>query len=117
MPKPTNPAPPAEGPKGTIPSPVDDFLRNLKVQGTVQVLNKPGAVKLDGFPRLAYAPGQWGPGVRTEDKGVPVAEIATAFATASGNPGAVAKQFNTTEAHVMDAVRYAEQAGFLGRAD
>lgn len=97
-----------------MPNLADEFLKQLKVTGTATVLHKPGAVRLDGFPRLCYAPGQWGPGVRTEDNGTPVADIAAAFVEASGNADAVAARFATTPDHVADAVKYAAAAGFLG---
>jgi uncharacterized protein (DUF433 family) len=89
-----------------------EFLKTVKVKGEVSILHKPGAVKLDGYSLLAYAPGQYGPGVRTEDKGVPVADIATEFAV-NPNAEAVAAKFGTTAAHVADAIRYAAAVGFV----
>ncbi len=59
--------------------------------------------RLDGFPLLAHSPAQWGEGVRTEDRGIPVAEIAAAHA---GDFAATAAKFGTTEAHVRQAVAY-----------
>jgi uncharacterized protein (DUF433 family) len=90
---------------------IAEFMKTLKISGTAEVLHKPGAVKLDGFPLLAYAPAQHGPGVRTEDVGASVADIATEYAV---NPsvGAVAAKYGTTEAHVVDALKYAEAVGF-----
>jgi hypothetical protein len=70
------------------------------------VLHKPGAVRLDGYPLLAHAPAQWGPGVRTEDVGASVAEIAVAAAE-SPDHDALAARFGTTPAHIAEAVRYA----------
>ena len=90
-----------------------EILKTVKVKGTVEVLHKPGAVKLDGFPGLCYAPGQWGPGIRTENNGTPVADIATAYSEMSGNTDAVAAKFGVTVDHVVDAVKYAMQAGYL----
>jgi hypothetical protein len=60
--------------------------------------------RLDGFPLLAYAPDYWGPGVRTEDNGSPVAEIAAAH---TGDFATTAKRFKTTERHVRQAIAYA----------
>lgn len=90
---------------------IAEFMKTLKISGTAEVLHKPGAVKLDGFPLLVYAPAQHGPGVRTEDVGASVADIATEYAV---NPsvGAVAAKHGTTAAHVVDALKYAEAVGF-----
>lgn len=91
---------------------LDELLKQIKITGTATVLHKPGAVKLDGFPLLAFAPSQHGPGIRTEDKGVPVADIATEYAV---NPDAeaVAAKFGTTAAHVAEAIRYAAAVKFV----
>lgn len=62
-----------------------------------------GGPRLDGFPLLACSPEQWGPGVRTEDRGIPVEEIAAAHA---GDFMATAARFGTTEGHVRQAVAY-----------
>lgn len=94
-----------------MPDILAEFLKTLKISGTAEVLHKPGAVRLDAYPLLAYAPTQHGAGVRTEDKGVAVADIATEYAV---NPSvdAVAEKFGTTPAHVVDALKYAEAVGF-----
>jgi uncharacterized protein (DUF433 family) len=95
-----------------LPDFVEEFLKTVKVVGEASVLHKPGAVRLDGYPLLAYAPSQHGPGIRTEDNGTPVADIVTELAV---NPSvqAVAAKFNTTAAHVADAVRYATDTQFI----
>lgn len=95
-----------------MPDMIDEFLKSLKVTGQARVLHKPGAVRLDDYPRLVYALAQWGPGVRTEDKGVPVEDIARAVAGGASLDEAVA-QFGTTPDHVADAVKYAQATGFL----
>lgn len=73
------------------------------IQANFAVAHKPGAPRLDGFPLLAHAPAQWGPGVRTEDNGTPVAHIVAAHA---GDFAATAARFGTTEQHVRQAIAY-----------
>jgi uncharacterized protein (DUF433 family) len=68
--------------------------------------HREGAVRLDGFPLLAYAPDQHGPGVRTEDKGVLVSEIVAASADQPDH-AALAARFGTTADHVKQALAYA----------
>lgn len=80
-----------------------------KVEGVAAVTHKPDARVLEGFPLLVYAPSQWGPGVRLEDCGHAVADIAEAFES-DPDADAVAARFGTTAEHVMDAVRYASRA-------
>jgi uncharacterized protein (DUF433 family) len=77
----------------------------------VAVLHKPGAVRLDGYPRLVFAPMEHGPGIRTEDNGTPVADIAAAVAE-TPDYEALAAKFQTTPEHVAEAVRYAVETGF-----
>jgi uncharacterized protein (DUF433 family) len=91
---------------------VAEFLKTVRIVGTANVLHKPGAVKLDGFPLLAFSPSQYGPGVRTEDRGVPVEAIATEYA-ANPDAEAVAAKFGTTAAHVADALKYAHAVNFV----
>jgi uncharacterized protein (DUF433 family) len=87
-------------------------LDKVKLVATAEVLHKPGVNKLTGYPHLVYAPAQYGPGVRTENNGTPVADIA---AEISVNPDvdAVAAKFGVTVEHVHDALRYAAAAGFI----
>lgn len=89
---------------------VDLIVKKIKFTGNCACLHKPGAVRLDGYPLLVHAPSVHGPGIRTEDKGVKVEDIAAEFAV---NPSheAVAAKFGTTDAHVADAIRYAVAAG------
>lgn len=70
-----------------------------------EVTHKPDAVRLDGFHLLTYAPDQWGPGVRTEDNGTPVAEVVAA-AAAEPDHEKVAEKFGTTAEHVKQALAY-----------
>jgi hypothetical protein len=86
-------------------------LKEIRVTGTATVLAKPGAVKLDDYPLLVYAPRQHGDGIRTEDSGAAVAEIATAAAE-TPDLAALAARFGTTTNHVVDAIRYALDAGY-----
>jgi hypothetical protein len=76
------------------------------------VLHKPGAVLLTGYPLLVYAPNQYGTGIRTENNGTPVADIAAEVAV---NPdyNTVAAKFGVTVDHVAQAVDFAVKAGFL----
>lgn len=90
---------------------VDLILKTVKVSGDVEVLHKPGAVKLDGYPLLVFAPIEHGPGIRTEDNGTLVSDIATAAAE-SPDFGQLAAKFGTTEAHVADALKYAVATGY-----
>jgi len=83
----------------------------IQIIGSVECVARPGAVSLDAFPLLAFAPEQYGAGIRTEDKGVSVADIATAYAT-NPDANAIAAQFATSAAHIADAIRYAIATAF-----
>lgn len=98
-----------------LPDLVDEFMKTLKIKGEVAVLNKPGAVLLNGYPGLVYAPAQHGPGIRTEDKGVPVSAICDDV-VAGLTFEAIAAKHGTTVDHVADAIRYAEATGYVGEA-
>lgn len=89
---------------------MDLIVKSIKLTGDVECLHKPGAVRLDDYPHLVYAPEQHGRGIRLEDTGVAVADIAAAFAV-TPSCEAVASQFNTTADHVAEAIRYAVAAG------
>jgi uncharacterized protein (DUF433 family) len=95
-----------------MPDLVAEFLKTVKVSGEATVLHKPGSVRLDDYPKLAYAPAQHGPGVRTEDNGTPVADIAIEYA-ANPSAEAIAVKFGTTSDHVADAIRYAAAVKFV----
>ena len=86
-------------------------LEDVKVTGTAAVLHAPGAVRLDDYPHLVFAPLQHGPGIRTEDNGTAVADIAAAAAE-TPDYAALAARFRTTADHVADAIRYALAAGY-----
>ena len=82
-------------------------LSHITITGQASVLHRPGAVRLDDYPHLVYAPEQYiGKGICTEDNGTSVADIANELAI---NPdiAAVVAKFATTEAHVRDAIQYA----------
>jgi hypothetical protein len=83
---------------------------DVKIAVNVSVLHNPGSVRLDAYPLLVHAPGQHGPEVVTEDKGMPVSSICNAL---SVNPDVVsiAARFGTTPEHVTQAVAYAHAAG------
>lgn len=53
----------------------DHPMPQPRVIAQAHVAHATGAVKLDAYPRLIHAPKAWGPGVRTEDRGVPVEEV------------------------------------------
>jgi uncharacterized protein (DUF433 family) len=90
-------------------------LTGIKARGTATVLNKPGAVTLDDYPLLCYAPAQWGPGVRVASNGVEVAAVADALA--GGRPAeAVASQFGVTPEEAAEAGRYASAAQLAATA-
>lgn len=93
-----------------------DLTKLIRCEGKASVLHKPGAVRLDDYPRLVYAPGQHGPGIRTEDNGTAVEDIATAAAE-TPSYDALAARFNTTVDHVADAIRYAIDTGFAAQGD
>jgi hypothetical protein len=82
-------------------------LADSKVRMSTEVLHKPGAVRLDGYPLLVYAPAQHGEGIRTEDVGASVAEICLALAE-TPDVAAVAVKFRTTPEHVEQALAYAQ---------
>ena len=84
-------------------------LKELKLNLRAEVTHKPGAVRLDGYPLLVYAPAQHGPGIRTEDNGTPVADIAVAAAE-TPDYNVLARKFKTTPEHVEQAIRYAYAA-------
>jgi hypothetical protein len=70
-----------------------------------RVIRREGAFNLDGFPLLAYAPAQHGPGVRVEDSGACVAAIHSAV-SGGESPESVAGLLGTTPGHVAEACRY-----------
>jgi hypothetical protein len=77
---------------------------------------KPDKREMLKFPLLVHAPLQWGPGVRTEDGGIPVEELAHDVlkrVKKSDDPEehfeamrAVAVDRGTTEEHVRQACEY-----------
>lgn len=91
-------------------SELDINLASLDLDGSARVLHKPGAVRLDDYPLLVYAPDQYGPGICTEDNGTPVADICHALAE-TPDLDALAERLGTTPAHVRQAVAYAHAAG------
>jgi len=76
-----------------------------------RVTAKPGAIKLDHvkYPLLVYAPLQWGPGIRTEDVGALVYDIAVASSTVI-DYDVLAAKFATTGEHIRQAIAYALEA-------
>lgn len=69
---------------------------------------------LHDFPLLAWAPNhaKHGANVFTEDGHATVADIAAALPETM-NFAVLAKRFNTTEAHIGQAVAYAVNAGII----
>ncbi len=84
---------------------MDIDLDQLKASLTFKVGHKPGVERLDRWPLLVHAPSQWGPGVRTEDHGIPVEDLAAAVAE-SPDYARIAHAFGTTADHVAQAVDY-----------
>jgi hypothetical protein len=80
-------------------------LPKIEVSALAAVTHKPGAVRLDGYPLLVYAPVQHGPGIRTEDNGTPVADIAVRASEVS-DLAVLAAQFGTSAEHVRQAISY-----------
>jgi hypothetical protein len=87
------------------------LLQSIEIKGEATVLHAPGAVTLDAYPLLVYAPIHHGPAVCTEDNQTPVEEIVKAFAV---NPNAVdvAALYHTTTHHVFQAIQYAQAVGY-----
>lgn len=72
------------------------------------VEHKPGALRLDLYPLLVYAPKQWGEGVRVASNGARATEIAETLA-AAGPAEAVARHFGVTLEELGQAARYVAQ--------
>jgi hypothetical protein len=90
-------------------------LESVKLAGSAEVLHRPGAVRLDEFPGLVFAPAQHGPGIRTEDSGASVEAIcmAAAVATEQGQDlDAIADRFRTSPEYVRQAIEYGSRIGF-----
>lgn len=90
---------------------VEMLMKNVKISGTATCLHKPGVELLDGYPHLVFAPLQYGPGIRTENNGTPVADLVNDLALGLSYD-AVAEKHGVTHAHIEDAVRYATKAGY-----
>jgi hypothetical protein len=102
----------APAPASPGESVAEAILKRVKVKGEASVLHKPGAVRLDGYPRLVYAPGQHGPGIRLEDGGATVEDVIAAYRE-TPDAARVAAKLKTTPEHVADAVRYAAAVGYV----
>jgi len=84
-------------------------LKNPSVSIHLDVLHKPGAVRLDEYPLLTYAPMEHGPGIRTEDNGTLVSDIVVEYEKIGDNEK-VAQKFMTTKEHVQQAIQFAASA-------
>jgi hypothetical protein len=78
------------------------------------------AIDLTGYPHLAYAPSQWGQGVRIARNGMSVADVvATANMVPVGNPSVVGAidqlEYLTglTWGELFDALRYTKANGMI----
>lgn len=91
--------------KKPAPTGIEIPVERIKIALKADVTHKPGAVRLDEYPLLVYAPTQHGAGIRTEDRGVPVAKIA-AKAVEMPDHDQLAEHFGTTAAHVKQAIAY-----------
>jgi hypothetical protein len=85
-------------------------LPGIKLVATTT--HPPGAVRLDGFPRLAHAPKQWGEGIRTDDNGTPIVDLIAAVLAGQTFKGAAAR-FNTTADHAREAFAYGLTHGLI----
>lgn len=82
-------------------------LGKLKLNLSMAVTHKPGAdLSVHAYPLLVHAPGQHGPGIRTEDHGIAVADIVVKAAELPSYE-ALAAHFGTTPDHVAQAIAYA----------
>jgi uncharacterized protein (DUF433 family) len=95
---------------------------DLKLAAQFTCTTTPGAIKLDAYPLLVHSPMQashnhpafkaqydplvHGALIRTEDRGVSVADIVVKAAEMPDTE-ALAKHFGTTSAHVRQAIDYA----------
>ena len=70
---------------------------------------------LHDYPRLVFAPFQWGPGVRVHHNGATVEAIARDFAL-KPDLAQVAADHGIEPDDAIEALRYATAAGFLGIA-
>jgi uncharacterized protein (DUF433 family) len=95
---------------------VELLMKNVKISGTATCLHKPGVELLTGYPHLVFAPLQYGPGIRTENNGTPVAAIVDDVAAGLAYE-AIAAKHGVTTAHIDDAVRYATKAGYCTESD
>ncbi len=86
----------------------DDVIVSAKCT----VTRPPGGLDLTPWPLLVCAPAVWGEGIRLEDNGTSVKDIADA---AGSHPiidvltlTELANRFGTTNAHIEQALRYAQ---------
>jgi len=95
-----------------MPDPVASVQADTpRVVFRAEVTHKPGAVKLDHvkYPLLVYAPVQHGPGIRTEDNGSAVHDIAV-MSVLLPDVAQLAAHFGTSVEHVRQAIAYAVEA-------
>jgi uncharacterized protein (DUF433 family) len=84
----------------------------IQIVGTAECIEKPGAVRLDGFPLLVFD----GQAIKTEDNGTTVEDLTIAIAGSNRTYESIAAQFGTTANHVAEAIRYAVAAGYAQAA-
>jgi uncharacterized protein (DUF433 family) len=85
-------------------------IEKLKASMGFNVTHKPGAdLSVLDYPLLVYAPNQHGPGIRTEDKGIAVADIVNKAAEMP-DYNQLAEHFGTTPDHIEQAIAYAVAA-------
>jgi hypothetical protein len=103
----------------------DDDLKHLAVNCTIECTHKLGAVRLDSFPLLVFAPMQeshdhpdfsaahnplvHGNAVRTEDRGILVSDIVVKAATMPDYQQ-LADYFGTSTEHIHQVIDYAVKA-------
>ena len=79
---------------------------DVSIQLVGTVTHQPGAIRLDGYPCLVYAPKQLGPGVRLNDTHMEVEEIYHVYLSGEPIPDP-ARQYQTDERHIHEAIAYA----------
>jgi hypothetical protein len=107
--------PPEEADEPTQDTPgieVDAAPVKVEMSATT-ALGKSGRNAASKYPLLVYAPMQWGDFVATEDCGASVRSIADDFSSGDGDVEAIAEAHGTTREHVVQALAFAREQGYL----
>ena len=86
---------------------------SIKAEITGTAETPAGSIDLSGYPRLTYAPSQWGGGIRIASCGMAVADVAAAAATVdlAATIEDVATELGLTWDELFDALRYGRDKG------